>query len=123
MKRIIIAVILSGVVWPGTGQLYNRDFKKGAVLIALTALLIISFILSISKQIKQRIPEQSAIVDMKSAREISEAVMKDSPTPFRTFNFLMTAVWLFSIIDAFLVARAKISKKPPGPPQGQSFEP
>lgn len=116
MKQIIIATLLSGLIWPGAGQLYNKDFRKGFVMIGLTILLVLSFMISVAPRLEDKMGEKSQKIDMAAARKISEEVMLDSPGTFRTFNMLMTAVWIFAIVDAYLGAKNRNLKPPPKKP-------
>ncbi len=40
MRQAIIAFLLSAFVFPGLGQLYNQDRKKGVILVLLANLLL-----------------------------------------------------------------------------------
>ena len=40
MRQAIIAFLLSAFVFPGVGQLYNQDRKKGIILVLLANLLL-----------------------------------------------------------------------------------
>jgi len=40
MRQAIIAFLLSAFVFPGLGQLYNQDRKKGIILVLLANLLL-----------------------------------------------------------------------------------
>ncbi len=40
MRQAIIAFLLSAIVFPGLGQLYNQDRKRGIILVLLANLLL-----------------------------------------------------------------------------------
>jgi hypothetical protein len=115
VKSIIIATLLSAVVWPGAGQLYNRDFKKGAVLIALTFLAGVSLFLAAGMEIARSLPPDLAQVDAVRARMIAEEIAQRNAGFFTAFNLLILATWLFGVVDAFLGARERQNPPPPEP--------
>lgn len=46
MRRVLIPMLLSALVFPGMGQLYNQDRKKGVILVLLGNLLLALLILA-----------------------------------------------------------------------------
>jgi hypothetical protein len=46
MRQAIIAFLLSAFVFPGVGQLYNQDRKKGIILVLLANLFLGTLILA-----------------------------------------------------------------------------
>ena len=78
-RRKLIALILSGV-FPGLGQFYNRQLRKGAAF--LVAGVVLSWLLG------RAIPTDSLLLIQPEARLIIPVCV-------------LLIVWLWSIIDAW----------------------
>jgi hypothetical protein len=111
MRQIVLAVRLSAVVWPGAGQLYNREFQKGFILIGLTLLFGLSLFMTAGVGIAKHMPPDATTFDMAQARILSDTIVRENAKFFTTFNLLMMATWIYSIVDAYLGARDRL--KPP----------
>lgn len=78
-RRKLIALILSGV-FPGLGQLYNRDLIKGAAFVA--AGIVLSWLLG-----------RAAPTDILTSPPLGAGLL----VPL----ILLAAIWLWSLIDAW----------------------
>jgi hypothetical protein len=114
MRQVLIAVLLSAAVWPGAGQIYNREFRKAAVLISLTLLSAISLFSVAGVAIARRLPPNMDHVDVGVASVISQDVARENAGLFLSFNLLILAIWLYSVVDAYFGARERL-KAPPAP--------
>jgi hypothetical protein len=113
MSRLLIPVLLSALVWPGTGQLYNRDFKKGFTLISLTLLFGATLFIKVGSLIVHRLPTDASTLDAAALHAITESALRENPAFMSTFNFLVLATWFFSIVDAYWGARERNAPPPP----------
>ncbi len=109
--QIIWAVALSAFVWPGAGQIYNKEFKKGLVLVVLTFVLSFSFIIGAEVQIMQRLQPGFDWQDWRKLMNIINELRKENTQYVTTFNFLMMAAWVYSTVDAWLGAREILKQK------------
>src|SRR5688572_24254167 len=116
MKEIFIAAALSALVWPGTGQLYNREFKKGAALVFLTVLLGFAFVIGAGRDIARHAAAGGVSFGPEQARAMLESVIADNPAFYRRYSLLLSATWVFSIVDAVLGARDRLAPPPPQEP-------
>jgi hypothetical protein len=118
MKTTLIAVLLSAFVWPGAGQIYNREFWKGVVLVCLTILFALSFLIGAGAEIAHRIPAGTTQLSVDQARAITEEILNQRSGYILAFNLLVMAVWLYGVVDAYLGARERLQRlaAPPAPP-------
>jgi hypothetical protein len=100
IKQTLLATSLSAFVWPGAGQLYNRDIKKGWLLIGVSFLAMLSFSLILSARLRDALPVDVTQIDMAAIRAAIQQIMVNPPPTFRTFNILMSALWAYSVVDA-----------------------
>lgn len=111
MKNIMLAVLLSAFVWPGAGQVYNKEFAKGLVLIGLTFLMVMSFMLGAMNQLGGLAEfGKSGVLDFSAASKLTEAVARLNPGLVRTFNLLMSLTWVYAVVDAGFSARERMKK-------------
>jgi hypothetical protein len=83
-RRKVIAFVLSGI-FPGLGQLYNREIMKGALFLGVS--IVLSWLMG---------------------RALPTDLL--TPAPFGASllipSILLLAIWIWSVIDAWRRARA-----------------
>lgn len=94
-RSVALALFLSGLIWPGTGQLYNRDFKKGAAVILVALTLAGAMFRTLWSQLAGLDPAQLDAAQMAAAAGPALSIE----------GAALTLVWLYGIVDAYLVAR------------------
>jgi len=101
--------LLSGLVAPGVGQIFNRDYFKGIFLLVSS----ISSFLWFSKVLTERLstvltgpPEQWA-ANQAALREGLIKLINENGEMFLTFQILILLIWGFSVVDAYLTARKR----------------
>ena len=106
-KSPIWPALLSALVVPGMGQVFNRDYKKGFFLMAVFFGSFMWFSKVVTEQLSGILtgtPDQWA----QNPSMLQEGVMKlvtQNTDMFFTFQLLIIIVWIFAIVDAYLVAR------------------
>jgi hypothetical protein len=120
MHRGLVAALLSAFVWPGAGQLYNRDFKKGAALIALTLVVAAVVIIATAAEVTRQLPADIGDLDADLVRTLPAQVLAARTGTLLLSSLLLLAAWGYGIIDAYFGGRGrrKISleaRTPPGP--------
>ncbi len=116
MREAIIAALLSALVWPGAGQFYNREFKKGLALVFLTLLLGVSLMIGLGRDIAQSLPTDPSPFDPEQIRRVRDIILQANPRFYRNYSMLLTATWLFSVVDAALGARERAASRKEPPP-------
>ncbi len=81
MSRKLVALILSGV-FPGLGQLYNRDWFRGAAFLIAGALL--------SWLVTRALPRDLEVLASAPLSAIALGALA-----------LLLAVWIWSVVDAW----------------------
>jgi len=111
MAAIIIPVLLCFFLGPGAGQLYNREYKKGAFMIlASLAILAVSGVWYY-KALQPYIPTDVQNVDPAAMQQIlqnaASQITSNQTTLLIAFEAALTALWLYGCIDAYLGAKRK----------------
>ncbi|MFH1282319.1 MAG: hypothetical protein ABII27_01485 [bacterium] len=107
MKRVLIALGLSGIVFPGLGQLYNKEKKKGFIIILFLSVVILVFVYHLTSVMANYLPAGMTDLEVGKAREIIGDIAQKYPKPFFYYNLLFLAIWSYSIIDAGIVSLNK----------------
>jgi Mn2+/Fe2+ NRAMP family transporter len=125
MHRGMIAALLSAFVWPGAGQLYNREFKKGALLIGLTLAVAVAVMIATAAEVTRQLPANIDDLDADLVRTLPAQVLAARPGTLLASSLLLLAAWGYGIVDAYFGGRGrrKLSPRsgteprtPPGPP-------
>lgn len=108
MAEIIIAVLLSLLLGPGVGQLYNREYKKGAIFIATSMVVLMAALYWFGKAVMPYIPTDIAALDTVALAEIKknaiDNVIKAQGATFYTYQAILAGLWIYSAIDAYFGA-------------------
>lgn len=111
MNNALKGAFLSGLIFPGLGQVVLKHYKRG-IVIMLTVQVSMTIVIIVAVQkaftIFRIIESGGGAVDMNT---ISNAVTQASKTSGSfIFNFawiLMTFCWIFGIVDAFRIGKKK----------------
>ena len=105
MANLIIPVLLSFLLGPGVGQLYNREYKKGFILIALSFLVLIGYITVYFRLIRPFLPQDMSTVDPTAMQELlRNAVNQASAQKGYLLSLSQAALlvlWLYGVVDAY----------------------
>ena len=103
MKKTIMSPLCSAFVVPGLGQVINNQIRKGVVIflavfcILITAVVKIFFVI---KTLLKELPVNELYPEMILSR------FKAQDHTFLWFlAFIFMCLWLYSVIDAFIVGR------------------
>lgn len=103
------AILFNILLFPGCGQIYLKHYKKGILILAGTVVVILSILWSIIQKtiaILKISPFQKGTVTIGAIVDLAMKSLSslDSIYLLSIFCSLM-ALWLFSIIDAYLVGK------------------
>ena len=109
--------LLSGLVFPGLGQIAQKHYKRGTVII-LTVL--VSVVVVVVKAVEQALAILEKIYlegGSVSISTIKDAATRASVSPdsfsYNIFLLLIIGCWLVSIVDAYLGGKGKDLEKHP----------
>ncbi len=113
MKRTTIAILLS-LLGPGLGQIYNKDYKKGIILIALSAALFLLPLIWIVTKVGPRLPnpKDGAITQEMVQPLILEAVGEGKHI-LNIISFTFIGVWAYAITQSYFKSKELNEKDHP----------
>ncbi|MBI2916031.1 MAG: hypothetical protein HYY07_04150 [Elusimicrobia bacterium] len=105
MKRILLSVFLS-FIGPGLGQIYNRETKKGVLLLLISSILFLMPLIWLMAQIG---PEIKALGGQTPSPEwiqakVLAAIKKDSHV-LNLISFTFLGLWAYAITQAYFKAK------------------
>jgi beta-lactamase regulating signal transducer with metallopeptidase domain len=111
MNNSLKAAVLSGLIFPGLGQIVLKHYKRGAVIM-LTVLVSLSVVVAKAVQhaltILEKIESEGGAISMST---ISNAATQASATSASlTFNLvllLVTLCWIIGVVDAYRIGKKK----------------
>ncbi len=102
MARALVAALLSGLIMPGLGQLFNRQFKRGGLIIAGMSVLVVSLSVALFMSLRRAVLAFGDDLPPESERwsALAEMASSQDQTAVLVVLGLMAAMWLFAVIDA-----------------------
>lgn len=98
------ALVLSALVFPGAGQVYNGDRLKGYLLMALA--LIISLFL-VLKVVMGFTSYYTALFSETPQQVAPGAALAEEIPTILLFLGILVVIWVYSMIDAYWVGKEK----------------
>jgi hypothetical protein len=114
MKKSLKGALLSGVVFPGVGQIALKQKARGTALICI---ILVSFGVMIAKGtqialgVLQEIESEGGILDMQTISAVSARAVSASDSYIMHGSILLIILcWIFGIIDAYRIGK-KLDKE------------
>jgi TM2 domain-containing membrane protein YozV len=108
MKRTILAPLLSAFVLPGLGQVINRQVRKAVLFMASIFILFLGLVIKLVYDLNKVIFSLPVEVLEKNPHPfsiIARALSRRDKSLVIVLVLLLTALWVYSVWDAFSVAR------------------
>ena len=117
MNNSLKAALLSGLVFPGLGQVILKHYKRGVFLmLAVSASLLVILIIAVQQAfaILEMIESEGGAINMST---LSNAATQASTTSgnliFKLLLLLIIFCWFFGIVDAYRIGKRKDIKEQP----------
>ena len=111
MKNSLKGALLSGLVFPGLGQVALKHYKRGVALMLTVLICVIAVVVKASQQavaIIERIQSEGGVIDMNT---VSKAAAQASTTSasllINSLLLLIMVCWIIGVVDAYRVGRKK----------------
>lgn len=109
MKKSTKGALLSGLVFPGVGQIILRCYMRGIVMILAVIIGLIVIIVKaeqIATGILAKIESQGGAIDTQTISDAAtQAVTASDSLIIKTAFFLIIICWVISIIDAYRIGK------------------
>ncbi len=111
MNNSLKGAFLSGLVFPGLGQVILKHYKRGAVLmLAVSVSLLVILIKAVQQAfaILEKIQSEGGAIDMSTIS--NAATQASTPSESLIFKLLLLLIifcWIISVLDAYRIGRKK----------------
>jgi diadenosine tetraphosphate (Ap4A) HIT family hydrolase len=99
------AAMLSALVCPGAGQIRNRQFAKGLILVGLTLASAGYLLVRMLTEVFRLLPTDGSVIDPMSAWDMASEIQARNQGTFGALSFFLLALWIYATWDAWFVAR------------------
>ncbi|MFV2081434.1 MAG: hypothetical protein ACC669_06175 [bacterium] len=109
MKYSLKGALLSGVVFPGLGQIILKRYKRGLVLMLTVSASLIVLAIKATQYaftVLNKIELEGGVIDLKTIMDA--ATQASSTSASLVFNlglFLIVVCWIFGTLDAYRIGR------------------
>ena len=111
MNNSLKGALLSGLVFPGLGQIILKHYQRGIALMVTVLVSLLVIIVKAAQQafiILEKIELEGGPIDMST---ISDAAIQSSTTSDNfIFNFVTTLIiicWIIGVVDAYRIGKKK----------------
>lgn len=109
MSKSSKAILLSALVFPGTGHLSLKQHTRGTFLITITFIslwIIISNALDQAAKILNQIQAEGATIDINRISEVSAQAAQNNDNMTSSIAIaVLLACWIFAIIDCYRLGK------------------
>jgi TM2 domain-containing membrane protein YozV len=114
MNLAIKGALLNAILFPGWGQIYLRNYKKGILIIIASLAGIVSILLSVIQttiDILKISPFKKGTVTFIAIVQLAIDAIKALNLYYLFLILLfMILLWIFSIIDAYIIGKKEMAK-------------
>lgn len=112
MNRAIKAVLLSALIFPGSGHLFLKKYVNAIVFISIFSIplfLVIADVVNKTNHVIEEIEKGYIPLDAVAISEALSNIMTRTDTQSLNMQvYFMIAVWIIAIIDAYRLAKKEM---------------
>jgi hypothetical protein len=111
MNNSIKGALLSGLVFPGVGQVFLRYYWRGMAFILTVSIILLVFVVKAVQQaftILEKIEAEGGVISLDTITNV--VTQASTPSNSLTFNilfFFLILCWIIGVVDAYRVGRRK----------------
>ena len=109
MKKSLKGALLSGLLFPGTGELWLKHPVRGVLLIAGVLLSLAAIVTKVGQQalaMLEKLETEGGAVDLVTIVNLAHATSYDDLT-VKIASLVLVGCWVVSIIDAYYLGSKK----------------
>ena len=115
MNNSLKGALLSGLVFPGLGQIMLKHYKRGAVLmLAITSSLLAILIKTVQQAftIIEKFESEGGAIDMSTISNLTtQASTTSESLILKLLLWLIIFCWIIGVVDAYIIGRKKDIKE------------
>ncbi len=111
MKNALKGTLLSGLVFPGLGQVYLKHYKRGIALMLIVSGSVLVIVVKAVLQaftILEKIASEGQAIDMSTILNAATQASTTSDSLLYNFLLLLTILcWIIGIVDAYRIGKKR----------------
>jgi hypothetical protein len=111
MKNSLKGALLSGLVFPGMGQIILKHYKRGIVLILATLASLTVIVVKAVQQaftILERLASEGEGINTDAiSNAVTQASTASDSLIFKLLSLLIILCWIIGVVDAYSIGRKK----------------
>ena len=111
MPNALKAALLSGLAFPGLGQLVLKHYKRGIALMLVVLACLMAIVIKGVQQslaILEKIASEGGVIDIKTVSSAaSQASTTSSSLIFNLGLLLIIICWMIGVVDAYRIGKKK----------------
>jgi TM2 domain-containing membrane protein YozV len=115
MNSATKAALFSALLFPGWGQLYLKQYKRGLAIIlpVLAGLIAICWsVIQVAISSIKAAPPEKGSVDISTVLKLTEDSLKTlDSTIISLIMFMIIGLWIYSIFDAYMLGKKQMQKE------------
>lgn len=112
MNRSLKAALLSGLVFPGSGHLYLKQYPRGYSILAIALVcfcIVVVNTVNTALKIVEQLQKDGGIIDINRATELATQASQNSDLILNQIAvYLLISCWFFGVIDSYRLANKKL---------------
>jgi hypothetical protein len=112
-------VLLSGLVFPGLGQIALKRYQRGVVFVLATVAGLVVIVINATRaawKILETIEAEGGVIDEAAmSRAIAEATAWSGNLAFNLFLLAVTLCWIYAAVDAYRIGKQQDLRQPGEP--------
>jgi hypothetical protein len=115
MKIEYKAVLLSALVFPGTGHIYLKKYPIALAFICASAYLLftlISLLNNIIQSIKLKINSGEIALNIDAITQAVSSHLAELPAQYSSVSYALLFIWCFSIADSYRLGKKSSTVSP-----------
>lgn len=105
---LLLASVVTLVLGPGAGHLIIKEWKRAIFFITLALVLFLMLASTFVSSVGQETLEAVATFqNIEQFKNIYSKFQEENPNTMLIFNIFFAALWAYSIVDLFKIARQK----------------
>lgn len=109
MKKPLKAALLSGLIFPGLGQIWLKHLLRGIALMAAVSACLAVIVTKVAQQaitMLEKTEAAGAAVDLVALLNLAHATSYDD-LAMKCASLALIACWVVSVVDAYVLGREK----------------
>ena len=102
MNRKATAAALSGLVCPGAGQIYNKEYLKGGVLVAASLGLVAALLYELWDAMVKTVLSMPPEEVRGDVFGIAHRLVQENRATLSSILWALLAVWAYAVADAYI---------------------